>query len=155
MKKAITSALIISGTVLSLFVLNLILFMTVPGYRGLFESVVPTSDDNIPVVYVNKNESADADASEVNKISDSLYEIEDEPVPLNVLPDDKAAEKSPYLLESDPEKKVDEVSDAPSKEADSKEKNLTIIGREYHEDCGTGKGYWVITYSDGSTDIEE
>ena len=27
-------------------------------------------------------------------------------------------------------------------------------GKEYHEDCGTGKGYWVITYEDGSTSIE-
>ena len=26
--------------------------------------------------------------------------------------------------------------------------------KEYHEDCGTGKGYWVITYSDGSTSVE-
>ncbi|SFU47502.1 hypothetical protein [Butyrivibrio sp. M55] len=30
----------------------------------------------------------------------------------------------------------------------------TIVDKAYHEDCGTGKGYWVITYSDGSTAVE-
>ena len=29
-----------------------------------------------------------------------------------------------------------------------------IIDKQYHEDCGTGKGYWVITYDDGTTEIE-
>jgi hypothetical protein len=35
-------------------------------------------------------------------------------------------------------------------EADTRQ----IVDKEYHEDCGTGKGYWVITYDDGSTSIE-
>ena len=34
-------------------------------------------------------------------------------------------------------------------------KNPIVIDKEYHEDCGTGKGYWVITYSDGNVVIEE
>mgnify|MGYP007069870677 CR=1 FL=1 len=29
-----------------------------------------------------------------------------------------------------------------------------IIDKSYHEDCGTGIGYWVVTYSDGSTKVE-
>ena len=34
------------------------------------------------------------------------------------------------------------------------QQKLQIFDKEYHEDCGTGKGYWVITYSDGSTSVE-
>ena len=29
-----------------------------------------------------------------------------------------------------------------------------IIDKEYHEDCGTGEGYWIIKYEDGSVKIE-
>lgn len=34
------------------------------------------------------------------------------------------------------------------------EKKPEIVERTYHEDCGTGRGYWVIRYSDGTVGIE-
>ena len=143
MKKAITSALIVSGTIVSLFILNLILYMAIPQYRILLESVVPTVDDDIPVVYVNQNESIDADALGYDDAGEAV-EIDDDAAPLTSSPgavepsvlSERMTEESPISSEQVAEERV-------------------ITNREYHEDCGTGKGYWVITYSDGSTEIEE
>ena len=143
MKKAITSALIVSGTIVSLFILNLILYMAIPQYRILLESVVPTVDDDIPVVYVNQNESIDADALGYDDAGEAV-EIDDDAAPLTSSPgavepsvlSERMTEESPISSEQVAEERA-------------------IINREYHEDCGTGKGYWVITYSDGSTEIEE
>ena len=45
-------------------------------------------------------------------------------------------------------------SSSSSSGADNDGAERTIVDKTYHEDCGTGKGYWVITYSDGSTAVE-
>ena len=47
------------------------------------------------------------------------------------------------------------LSASPDVSSKSTEKKPVIIDKEYHEDCGTGEGYWVITYSDGSTVVEQ
>ena len=33
-------------------------------------------------------------------------------------------------------------------------KKAAIVDKEYHEDCGTGEGYWIIRYSDGTVEVE-
>ena len=119
---------IFEGTVLCVFVFNIILYSAVPAYRYLLEGLV--ADDNIPTVTVTDvpkvQEDTDLDniASESEKKPDSYYKItyiNNDSVPLEEQPTDK---------------------------------ERGIIDKEYHEDCGTGKGYWVITYDDGTTEVE-
>ena len=40
-------------------------------------------------------------------------------------------------------------------EEDNSDKEPVIVDKEYHEDCGTGEGYWIIKYEDGTTVIEQ
>ena len=128
MRRILTFLSIFTGTVLCVFVFNIILYSAVPAYRYLLEGLV--ADDNIPTVTVTDvpkaQEDTDLDniASEPEKKPDSYYKItyiNNDSIPLE---------------------------DQPS------EAEHVIIDKEYHEDCGTGKGYWVITYDDGTTEIE-
>lgn len=128
MRRILTFLSIFEGTVLCVFVFNIILYSAVPAYRYLLEGLV--ADDNIPTVTVTDvpkvQEDTDLDniASESEKKPDSYYKItyiNNDSVPLEEQPTDK---------------------------------ERGIIDKEYHEDCGTGKGYWVITYDDGTTEVE-
>ena len=128
MRRILTFLSIFEGTVLCVFVFNIILYSAVPTYRYLLEGLV--ADDNIPTVTVTDvpkvQEDTDLDniASELEKKPDSYYKItyiNNDSVPLEEQPTDK---------------------------------ERVIIDKEYHEDCGTGKGYWVITYDDGTTEVE-
>lgn len=128
MRRILTFLSIFAGTILCVFVFNIILYSAVPAYRYLLEGLV--ADDNIPTVTVTDmpkvQEDTDLDyiASEPEKKPDSYYKItyiNNDSVPLEEQPTDK---------------------------------ERVIIDKEYHEDCGTGKGYWVITYDDGTTEIE-
>ncbi len=128
MRRILTFLSIFAGTVLCVFIFNIVLYSAVPAYRYLLEGFV--ADDNIPTVTVTDvpkvQEDTDLDniASESEKKPDSYYKItyiNNDSVPLEEQPTDK---------------------------------ERVIIDKEYHEDCGTGKGYWVITYDDGTTEIE-
>ena len=128
MRRILTFLSIFEGTVLCIFVFNIILYSAMPAYRYLLEGLV--ADDNIPTVTVTdvpkvqEDTNLDNIASEPEKKPDSYYKItyiNNDSVPLEEQPTDK---------------------------------ERVIIDKEYHEDCGTGKGYWVITYDDGTTEIE-
>ena len=128
MRRILTFLSIFEGTVLCVFVFNIILYSAMPAYRYLLEGLV--ADDNIPTVTVTdvpkvqEDTNLDNIASEPEKKPDSYYKItyiNNDSVPLEEQPTDK---------------------------------ERVIIDKEYHEDCGTGKGYWVITYDDGTTEIE-
>ena len=129
MRRMLGIAMVISGAVFSVFVLNIILYSFVPAYRGALMMAIPKDDDHIPVI-----------AAE----SDSIIETT-EPVVINtdtkeINEDDTAL--SPVFENSQGNLKKDEQN------------KPQIIERTYYEDCGTGHGYWVIKYSDGSYGIE-
>ena len=128
MRRILTFLSIFAGTVLCVFIFNIVLYSAVPAYRYLLEGLV--ADDNIPTVTVTdvpkvqEDVNLDNMVSEPEKKPDSYYKItyiNNDSVPLEEQPTDK---------------------------------ERVIIDKEYHEDCGTGKGYWVITYDDGTTEIE-
>ena len=128
MRRILTFLSIFAGTVLCVFVFNIVLYSAVPAYRYLLEGLV--ADDNIPTVTVTdvpkvqENVNLDNMVSEPEKKPDSYYKItyiNNDSVPLEEQPT---------------------------------ESERVIVDKEYHEDCGTGKGYWVITYDDGTTEIE-
>ena len=136
MSKALTFIMIFTGTVFSVFLLNIVLYALVPSYHDALSSVIHP-DDSIPVVEVTRPVTAAAEAELVDltegKELEATFEyLTDEDVALAASAEDTA-------------KAASESNTATA---------LQIINKEYHEDCGTGEGYWVITYSDGSVGIE-
>ncbi len=129
MRKVLTFTIIFTGTVLTVFLLNLMMYAMVPEYHDVIAAAVASSSDSrdIPVITpdMTKESKEDIFAKDLKYTT----EIDEEPAPLSK---DIAADKA----------------------ISSSEKKPIAIDKEYHEDCGTGKGYWVITYSDGSVGIE-
>ncbi len=138
MRKILAISLIVSGTIFSIFIFNLIMYATVPAYRSLLVGSVH-SDADIPVV-----------GAGVGINDDFSFEVEKENdfVPMNSSKESIEA----MIMEIDASYDVP-LADAVENTAPA-EPQKQIIDKEYHEDCGTGKGYWVITYEDGSTEIE-
>ena len=136
MNKALTFTVIFSGTIFTVFLLNIILYAFVPPYHDALNSVISPEKD-IPVVEVNrsvieKREAQIMDATRATEDVDTLETLVDDEVPMAASAEDTA-------------KAASESNTATA---------LQIIDKEYHEDCGSGEGYWVITYSDGSVGIE-
>ena len=125
MRKIQTFMTIFAGTIFLVFMFNILLYVFVPEFRNTVLSLV--ADRDIPVVTVTEEPEVQED--------------------INL---DKAVEKKPYSYY-----KITYINNDPvALEDQPAEEKPAIIDREYHEDCGTGKGYWVITYEDGTTEIE-
>ena len=128
MRRILTFISIFAGTVLCVFIFNIVLYSAVPAYRYLLEGLV--ADDDIPTVTVADVPTVQEDINlddvmdEPEKKPDSYYKV-------------TYIENDPVALDEQPA-----------------EAEHVIVDKEYHEDCGTGKGYWVITYDDGTTEIE-
>ncbi len=119
-----------TGTAFMVFIFNLLLYAFWPAYHdtvsaSVTDSMTETADRSIPVV-----------TPQMVK--------EESPVP-EVVPEETVAQSfADEQVALSPEATDDTAS----------EPELVIVDKQYHEDCGTGKGYWVITHSDGSTEIE-
>ena len=125
MRKALGVITIITSVMAFVFMFNILLYGTVPFYKEALESAI--ADESIPVV-----------------------EASNDPV---IIPEnDAATTASPTLEEL---KALTPFPEEASTSAITEEKaELNIIDKTYYEDCGSGKGYWVITYSDGSTVVD-
>ncbi len=130
MRKAITFTLIFIGTISSVFIFNLMMYALVPVYHDAISAAVASSGDDIPVITPDmvRSESEDAAASAMN--SAGITKLS--------LTQTKTLEDSEVALSATVEEG----------------KKPIVIDKVYHEDCGSGKGYWVITYDDGSVGIE-
>ena len=131
--------LILSGTIFSIFIFNLVMCTMVPSYRAMLSETMGKQED-IPVVDVSTDLVVDS----------SFPEESTDAVSLNA----STENTEEMLIEMGAYDEVPLAADVDSATGESKEKELQIVGKEYHEDCGTGKGYWVITYEDGSTSVE-
>lgn len=109
-----------------IFILNIMLYTTVPFYREALNGAV--GKDDIPVV--------EASSDPV------IYENE-----ITVIEDDSTATAAEGVTTDYNTKTADEGST-------EKENEKVIIEKVYYEDCGSGEGYWVITYNDGSKIVE-
>ena len=131
MKKIILFPIMITGLFFSLFIFNIILFALVPVYHDtLSEAVLGSS--TIPTVIVDKKEDGSTEVHEI-------YYLNDETQNAPLSPTINIEDYSETLIGTT---------------TDTAEKKPEIIDKTYHEDCGTGKGYWVIKYSDGSYEVE-
>ena len=112
MRKAMTFILIFAGAVFTVFVLNIVMYATIPEYRSVVSSSVATSDE-IPVV------SPSAPAKELSAPEDEQDQI--------------------YIPITEPQTPMAEsVMDAIYTEDTAEEEDTPeIVSKEYHEDCGT------------------
>ena len=104
---------------LFIFILNILLYITVPFYKDALNGAVKA--DDIPVVEVSSAPVIYQDEATIDNSSKEEPEI---------------------------------VFYGVKSEEDTKTAEKLIVDKTYYEDCGTGKGYWVITYADGSTSIQ-
>ena len=128
MRKFVKIAMIFVGMVLGIFIFNLVLYANSPGYRKTLGGMVEEKN------YVQEETATDV---EEQATENSTYAVE-------IVPDTKPVE------EVAPDTKSETETETPEPEAEEK----VVVDKTYHEDCGTGKGYWVITYSDGSVGLE-
>lgn len=132
MKRFVGLTLVFSGAVFGIFVLNLFLYAYNPDYHNAVEAAV-IGDSDIPVVT--------ADGVTLNSKNVVIEETKEIPL---------AATYEKTEIPSQTVLKDEEVC----QEDESAEKGPSIVDKEYHEDCGTGEGYWIIKYSDGSVEVE-
>ena len=132
MRRFTTCTLIISGIVLAIFGLNIVLYCYVPAYHDALESAV-AGDSEIPTVVIDENKAAVV-------IHKNLYVNTDEV--------DSADQELTELVSTD----LIEEEVPLSGSADCEKR---IVDKTYYEDCGTGNGYWIIKYEDGSTSVEQ
>ena len=135
MRRMLLISFIITGAIFSIFVLNVLLYAMVPAYRDALLGVTG-KQNGIPVIEVTNelregvNEASGEKTSEVIEIRQpAAVQITEESTPLSATFEEASEKKS--------------IQEKPA-----------IIERTYYEDCGTGKGYWVIKYADGSYGIE-
>ena len=152
MKRLIGITASIAGLILSVFVINLLMYSFVPSYHDALETAVEGNSD-IPTVTVDE-----AGNVMIHERSDkasrtlAIVDLEDEenretPLASNI-------ENDKYVVVEKAAKVKGDAEQEQKQEQKQVQKQEQIIDKEYHEDCGTGKGYWVITYSDGSTSVE-
>ncbi len=151
MKKIFSGVLVFTGVVFLLFVVNIVLYSAVPGYRAALSKAVGKDAANGSGAGVNVsaagNVNVNIDENQADGSNDAMssgkYGISVTGIENSIAT--KTFEKT------DHEKNLIDKRDT---ETDDTDRQPVIVDKEYHEDCGTGKGYWVITYSDGSTSIE-
>jgi hypothetical protein len=133
MKRFVGLSLFFAGAIFIIFLVNLFLYSFNPKYHSaMVEAVTGKEEEEIPVVDINRDFEFELSSDENVINRDIIYEeMEDEDIPLSAI----------YLNGNDAES--DEEANAP-----------VIIDKEYHEDCGTGEGYWIIRYEDGTVEIE-
>ena len=129
MRKVLTFLLIFTGTVFAVFLFNLMLYACWPEYHDVLSaSIAASTDDDIPVVT---------------------------PVMVKEIPEQPQVTVEPEVGSTALFTGIETVEDeGVALTAQPQAQEPIIVDKQYHEDCGTGKGYWVITYSDGSTRIE-
>ena len=128
MKKVAATTLVFMGLMACVIVFNIILCVAVPEYKDFLTTAV-TEDTTPPVVKAST---------------------------INVTKKNEGPTEEKLTLEELKEKyDISALACSSSCGADHDgDAELTVVDKTYHEDCGTGKGYWVITYSDGSTAVE-
>nr|WP_297763963.1 hypothetical protein [uncultured Butyrivibrio sp.] len=157
MRRLAFISLTISGSVLLLFLANLLLFNYVPSYHDALEMAV-AGDSQIPMVVIDENNEAvvirrdemtfgNSKASKAPSVLDTTEIGIDDSVPLSGTIDSSAQELEDEMVSGQQAEKDD------AKVQEKCEKR--VVDKKYYEDCGSDKGYWVITYEDGTTSIEK
>ena len=132
MRRFTMCTLIISGIVLAIFGMNIALYCYVPAYHDALETAV-AGDSEIPTVVIDENRDAVVIQRSSYVSAESIEEEKE--IQAADLDYDLMEEEVPLSGNIDCEKR--------------------IVEKTYYEDCGNGKGYWIIKYEDGSTSVEQ
>lgn len=130
MKRFVGLSLLFAGLVFTIFIVNLFLYSFNPEYHAALRGAVTGEEDEvIPVVDINKDVELRTDTENVINKSVIYNELQEEEIPLSAVYDNS--------------------------EESEEELSPVIVDKEYHEDCGTGEGYWIIRYEDGTVVVEQ
>ena len=152
MKRFVGLSLFFSTMVLILFLSNILLYSHNEDYRdALIEMVTGKNEDDIPVVDVSRDVIISYDEDNVTYRDLNYNVLTEDEVPLSATYMDDAYDKN-AVSESE---YVERNITVNGTEEDNSDKEPVIVDKEYHEDCGTGEGYWIIKYEDGTTVIEQ
>ena len=152
MKRFVGLSLFFSTMVLILFLSNILLYSHNEDYRdALIEMVTGKNEDDIPVVDVSRDVIISYDEDNVTYRDLNYNVLTEDEVPLSATYMDDAYDKN-AVSESE---YVERNITVNGTEEDNSDKEPVIVDKEYHEDCGTGEGYWIIKYEDGNTVIEQ
>ena len=152
MKRFVGLSLFFSTMVLILFLSNILLYSHNEDYRdALIEMVTGKNEDDIPVVDVSRDVIISYDEDNVTYRDLNYNVLTEDEVPLSATYMDDAYDKN-AVSESE---YVERNITVNGTEENNSDKEPVIVDKEYHEDCGTGEGYWIIKYEDGTTVIEQ
>ncbi|RKM60945.1 hypothetical protein D6856_07815 [Butyrivibrio sp. XB500-5] len=141
MRRIFGISVVFLGALVCVLLFNILLCAIMPAYKDMISSAAK-NDSNIPVVEVSEGVTIVKENNEVRYITDGADSFKDEDTSM------KAANE--YFDNLD---KKDSAKEGVDSEDDFEDEPV-IIDRTYYEDCGTGKGYWVLTYSDGRKIVE-
>ena len=163
MKRFVGLTLAFSGAIFGLFVVNLILYSYNPQYHEALEAAV-AGDSHIPVVTAdgtctsNVQMASDVDKSRTDNIqmASGVDGSKTDNIQVVAGEEEIQADRSLIDIPEQDENAGVPLSASYEKEAKSEETPAkpSVVNKEYHEDCGTGEGYWIIQYSDGSVEVE-
>ncbi len=143
MRKMLGFAMIFGGTVFSVFIFNILLYTVAPAYKNVLTEAV--RDNDIPVVEAGKEPVVMVKEDTTGQAADRAG------TDTKIIDDNEIAADATVRRDNATKEQVPEET---ATTTEVKEDKPQVIDKEYHEDCGTGEGYWVITYSDGSVGLE-
>ena len=139
MRRVLGISVVFLGALVCVLLFNMFLCSIVTTYKDVIKSMV-SQDPEIPVVEVSEGVTIVRQNNEVRYITPETETSSDEE-------DASMKEANEYFdnlgKKSESEASQDACGEAP-----------VIVDRQYYEDCGTGKGYWVLTYEDGRKVVE-
>ncbi|RKM56413.1 hypothetical protein D6853_06400 [Butyrivibrio sp. X503] len=142
MRRILGISVVFLGTVACFLLINIVLCAMVPPYKNAIASAISGSSENHMVKAYDYVPADNAGKKEgyTDKVADNEASKEDAAM--------KAADE--YFDNLGKKEEAPEISDS----EEAYEQQPVVIDRTYYEDCGTGKGYWVLTYSDGRKVVE-
>ena len=132
MRRILGISVMFLGTLVCIIIFNIVLCALVPPYKNAISSAV-AGNSGIPVVEVTEGGTVVKENNEVRYIANEVSDREVEE----------------YFNNLDKKEDAEELGSAGAGTEEP-----IVIDREYYEDCGNGKGYWVLTYSDGRKVVE-
>ena len=139
MRRVLGISVVFLGALVCVLLFNMFLCAIVPPYKDVIKSMV-SQDPEIPVVEVSEGVTIVRQNNEVCYITPETETSSDE--------EDASMKEANEYFDNLGKKAESEASQ------DACGEEPVIVDRQYYEDCGTGKGYWVLTYEDGRKVVE-
>ena len=148
MKRSVRVILILIGMLILVFTLNLVAYTAVPSDRSALKNAVSGDAGDTA-----GGKTFEKVPQEEVPGQGEIQEKKETDVRASFPKESGSAETQTTTALDGEYVEKREAADTNKKES-IQEKKPSIIDKEYHEDCGTGEGYWIIKYEDGTMEIE-